>query len=71
MESPAIFIVLSRPLSIWTIHGLIYLTGIDPGKYKERYLLPKSAYVRMHHRWKALSWASGMDLSGRIAGGDC
>ena len=43
MESLAIFIVLSWPINTWAIHGLVYLMGIDLGKYKERYLLPKRA----------------------------
>ena len=43
MEPLAIFIALSWPINTWTIHGLIYLLGIDLGKYKERYLLPKRA----------------------------
>ena len=38
-----LLIVLTWPINTWAIHGLIYLIGIDLGKYKERYLLPKRA----------------------------
>ena len=43
MEPLAISFVLTWPINTWAIHGLIYLMGIDLGRYKERYLLPKRA----------------------------
>lgn len=43
MEPMAITFALTWPINTWAIHGLIYLLGIDLGKYKERYLLPKRA----------------------------
>ena len=45
MEPLAISFVLTWPINTWAIHGLIYLIGIDLGKYKERYLLPKRAVL--------------------------